>query len=207
MKDMEQITQEEVIRALSFFRSAIQSGEEWSPGCDALYAHITTALQAAEPVITVDIRRDPRDGSPAPRILKFADLGDGEHQLYALPCPPAKAQVPNMATIDDAPAYIWDEAERAAYAVGYNACRRAMLTASPVPNNDKDGCTCQGCGIVYAADLIVPDDWWEKIKPEGKAEGSGLLCPNCMMDRLVNRGWSAGHIVSPVEQPQGGEDE
>lgn len=54
------------------------------------------ALQAAEPAITVDIRRDPRDGSPSPRILKFADLGDGEHRLFTIPCPPAKAQAQDI---------------------------------------------------------------------------------------------------------------
>lgn len=51
---------------------------------------VSAALQAAEPAMVVDIRRDLRDGSPSPRILKFTDLGDGEHQLFTLPCPPAK---------------------------------------------------------------------------------------------------------------------
>lgn len=53
---------------------------------------VSAALQAAEPAMVVDIRRDLRDGSPSPRILKFADLGDGEHRLFTLPYPPAKAQ-------------------------------------------------------------------------------------------------------------------
>lgn len=39
---------------------------------------------------------------------------------------------------------------------------------------------------------MVPDEVWEKIKPEGKAEGAGLLCANCIMERIRKQGiWSA----------------
>lgn len=68
-----------------------------------------------------------------------------------------------------------------------------------VPVGDQDGCNCQGCGVCYTADLLVPDDVWEKIKPEGKAQGAGLLCPNCIMSRLAAIGWSAGHLSQEAE--------
>ena len=50
-----------------------------------------------------------------------------------------------------------------------------------------DGCICQGCDRKYVGDLIVADDIWEKIKPEGKAEGAGLLCPSCIMERISSK--------------------
>lgn len=73
---------------------------------------------------------------------------------------------------------------------------------------DKDGCTCQGCGAIYHADLIIPDEWWEKIKPEGREgeEGAGLLCPTCIMERLVRHGWSAGHLLSPTPKESDEDD-
>ena len=45
-------------------------------------------------------------------------------------------------------------------------------------------CTCQICGNKFKIDLDIPDELWEKIKPEGKPEGSGLLCGSCIMNRL-----------------------
>jgi hypothetical protein len=48
----------------------------------------------------------------------------------------------------------------------------------------KEGCTCQSCGRKYGIDLIVPDDMWGKIKPNGKNEGAGLLCGACIMNRI-----------------------
>lgn len=50
-----------------------------------------------------------------------------------------------------------------------------------------DGCICQGCDKKYVGDLIVADDIWEKIKPEEKAEGAGLLCPSCIMERACSK--------------------
>lgn len=49
-----------------------------------------------------------------------------------------------------------------------------------------EGCACQGCGKRYYDDLIVPDDIWERIKPEGKPEGAGLLCSQCIYIRAAN---------------------
>ncbi len=49
-------------------------------------------------------------------------------------------------------------------------------------------CTCQGCGKQYYVDLIVPDNVWEKIKPDGKADGAGLLCGACIMNKIESFG-------------------
>ena len=45
-------------------------------------------------------------------------------------------------------------------------------------------CICQQCKKNYRVDLIVPDNVWEKIKPEGKAKGAGLLCGSCMLNKI-----------------------
>ena len=45
-------------------------------------------------------------------------------------------------------------------------------------------CTCQSCGRKYQVDLLIPDNLWERIKPHGKPEGGGLLCPECIGGRL-----------------------
>lgn len=46
------------------------------------------------------------------------------------------------------------------------------------------GCACQGCGLWYKVDVQVSDDLWERIKPEGKPEGAGLLCGRCILARI-----------------------
>ena len=43
---------------------------------------------------------------------------------------------------------------------------------------------CQGCGWAYKNDVLIPNELWEKIKPEGKPVGAGLLCGRCIMDRI-----------------------
>ena len=45
-------------------------------------------------------------------------------------------------------------------------------------------CKCQSCGKRYKVDLIVPDELWNKIKPNGKLKGGGLLCGSCIMARI-----------------------
>lgn len=71
--------------------------------------------------------------------------------------------------------------------------------AEELPFCTQNGCLCQSCGRKYQHDLIVPDEAWEKIKPAGKSEGAGLLCPNCIMQRLASIGWSAGHLSAQSE--------
>ena len=48
----------------------------------------------------------------------------------------------------------------------------------------RKSCNCQECNCQYKVDLIIPDDLWEKIKPEGKPEGEGLLCGACIMNKI-----------------------
>lgn len=45
-------------------------------------------------------------------------------------------------------------------------------------------CKCQGCGTNYKVDILVVDSLWEKIKPQGKPEGAGLLCGKCIFERI-----------------------
>lgn len=43
---------------------------------------------------------------------------------------------------------------------------------------------CQGCGAFYNVDLNVPEEIWEKIKPNWKEPGSGMLCGMCIVTNL-----------------------
>jgi hypothetical protein len=55
----------------------------------------------------------------------------------------------------------------------------------------EDGCLCQACGVRFRGDLMVADEVWAKIR-----YGSNVLCPTCMMNRLIDdKVWSAGMAV------------
>ncbi len=45
-------------------------------------------------------------------------------------------------------------------------------------------CKCQECERQYKVDIIVPDELWKQIKPDGKLSGGGMLCGSCIMDRI-----------------------
>jgi len=45
-------------------------------------------------------------------------------------------------------------------------------------------CKCQNCGNQFKIDIIIDDDLWNKIKPEGKPDGGGLLCGSCIFSKL-----------------------
>lgn len=50
---------------------------------------------------------------------------------------------------------------------------------------------CFDCGLPYSddagfQDLIIPDEVWRQISPDG--ENNGLLCPNCICKRLYDKG-------------------
>ena len=47
-----------------------------------------------------------------------------------------------------------------------------------------EGCTCQECGTLFKVDLMLPNDLWERIKPEKAEPGGGLLCGVCIMRKL-----------------------
>jgi hypothetical protein len=55
-------------------------------------------------------------------------------------------------------------------------------------------CVCQRCGNKYKVDIIIPDELWEQIKPQHKPIGAGLLCGNCIVDALEERGYSAWEL-------------
>lgn len=42
-------------------------------------------------------------------------------------------------------------------------------------------CKCQQCGERYKVDLLVPNEIWERIQPNFKPQGAGLLCGLCIM--------------------------
>lgn len=46
-------------------------------------------------------------------------------------------------------------------------------------------CQCYDCGAPYHdfEDMVIPNDLWEKINPT-EHEGSGILCPTCIVNRL-----------------------
>lgn len=47
-------------------------------------------------------------------------------------------------------------------------------------------CKCHQCGTEFKVDLLIPDILWERIKPEGKSSGAGLLCGACIMSKIEN---------------------
>ena len=61
-------------------------------------------------------------------------------------------------------------------------------------------CTCQACGKQYTVDLVIPNEIWEQIKPNGKAPGAGMLCGSCIMARIEKMSdydyWYLGKIPS-----------
>jgi hypothetical protein len=87
------------------------------------------------------------------------------------------------------------------------ALNAAFAAAPEPPQGDPrdSGCLCSGCGTRYRGDLLVPDDVWERIKPAGSSAGGGLLCPNCIMQRVVDLGvWTAARATD-IEAPRSGD--
>ena len=52
---------------------------------------------------------------------------------------------------------------------------------------------CYDCGLDYGGDswieAVIPDKVWNDIRPEGCAEGCGLLCITCISRRLTEKGY------------------
>ncbi len=66
-----------------------------------------------------------------------------------------------------------------------------MTREDPAPTGQRRAFCCYDCGRAYGnehgfPDLLVQKDVWNKIGPTGH-EG-GLLCPSCMIHRIVNLG-------------------
>lgn len=53
---------------------------------------------------------------------------------------------------------------------------------------------CYDCGKEYGKDdwieAIIPDKIWNAIRPDGCAEGGGILCISCIAKRLKRRGYT-----------------
>jgi predicted RNA-binding Zn-ribbon protein involved in translation (DUF1610 family) len=68
------------------------------------------------------------------------------------------------------------------------------------------GCKCQACSKFYKVDLLIPDELWEKIKPEGKKTGAGLLCGSCIMKKIEDLGEFGALYISNKIDPQSREE-
>ncbi|EOZ4763764.1 TPA: DUF551 domain-containing protein [Enterobacter hormaechei] len=127
---------------------------------------LALASLEAEPAISINIK----DGWPEPNsatpVVGVERLSDGVHELYTAPPAPT---VPDKITSANAPEVfeIAAEAERlglrgayASYAVGWNACRAAMLQNGNSPAQS-DCCPEQNY-IAPAQDgdsPVIPDGW------------------------------------------------
>lgn len=86
------------------------------------------------------------------------------------------------------------EDERDALAAHVERLEGQINRAPNIDGMYGEGCRCQSCGLLYVGDLVVPDDVWEVIKPDGKPPGAGMMCASCIMSRIRCRGlWSAGY--------------
>lgn len=56
-------------------------------------------------------------------------------------------------------------------------------------DKDRPRCVCYDCNKPYKdfADMIIPDEDWEKINPTFH-EGAGILCATCIANRLNSIG-------------------
>ena len=61
-----------------------------------------------------------------------------------------------------------------------------------------EGCLCQGCGRRYRVDFNVPDAVWQRIRPNGSSLHGGLLCGQCIVDRIEALGRFAVYEVQCV---------
>lgn len=135
----------------------IEAGQKHFARFAELLARIDSAiaaLQSAEPVAHRYRFADPISGHPVWRFSPGIWNGQRPKEsqpLFSLPRPPVvscqlyghevegcgecsppdKAQVPEEIIPKDVPAYLWAPESRSGYAMGWNACRKAMLTASP----------------------------------------------------------------------------
>jgi len=68
--------------------------------------------------------------------------------------------------------------------------------------SESDGCTCHRCKKLYTLDVSVSDTVWVSIYTENKdkaAAGGGLLCPQCIVDRLQSRVAEADALREALE--------
>lgn len=70
---------------------------------------------------------------------------------------------------------------------------------------------CQSCGNEYQTAMMLPDVWWNAIRPKGKPLGSGLLCAHCIVDKLEsigkgNKALIILHVKEVETEPGAGEE-
>ncbi len=58
--------------------------------------------------------------------------------------------------------------------------------------------TCQSCYRPYRAELLVDEEVWEQIKPASGGPLIGLLCPTCVMERIMDLGLGTKGQLIPV---------
>ena len=54
---------------------------------------------------------------------------------------------------------------------------------------------CQSCGDEYLVSMMLPDVWWNAIRPSGKPLGAGLLCARCIIDKIESIGEGNNSLV------------
>ncbi len=60
-------------------------------------------------------------------------------------------------------------------------------------------CKCQKCGKQYKVDINVPNEIWDKINPEGKLEGDGMLCGSCIMEAIEKFNEYGAYFLSKLD--------
>lgn len=74
-----------------------------------------------------------------------------------------------------------------------------------ITNEQNKKAGCHECGLKYGGakwiEAVVPDSVWEMIKPEGCAEGAGLLCISCMAGRIRNLGLDDVPVIFSGMEP------
>ena len=64
----------------------------------------------------------------------------------------------------------------------------------------QEGCECSHCGQLYTVDLMIPDEWWERISPPPKHKiQTRLLCGECIMRRIETSSSYAGFRLVPID--------
>lgn len=50
-------------------------------------------------------------------------------------------------------------------------------------------CKCHRCGRQYRVDVVIPNDIWERIRPDKtRPDYAGMLCGQCIMELIEELG-------------------
>lgn len=72
---------------------------------------------------------------------------------------------------------------------------------SLIPTKQDDNCKCQSCGKDFKMDLLIDNEKWEIIKPEGRPHGAGLLCPHCIIEKIISHEGNCAYRLIVLEEP------